>query len=278
MLYTVEYINERGGSITFSRQQGLLLTSFPLLSGLPVTVSTSQSISQIGGTVDSQLIDPHASTIKGFIRGDGTDGKRKLLSVIRPMEKGTIIVNDQYSIEVYVTETPTVDLERQFPRFEFGVIAPFPFWQRTAETAMALAGIEGKFTFPWSFASYTFGAAITSFFTNIFNGGQAPAFFDLQISATGAAADPYFMDIGTGDFLKLNKSLIPGEQINISVKPDSISAISSVSGDIEGLIDIESSLFSLRPGDNVIKYDAADGRENLNIYIRFSEKFAGVVV
>lgn len=279
MQYTMQYISATGDSVTFSLKSGLIITDFSLLSGLPVTISTSQSISQIGGTVESQLIDPRSSTIKGFIRGNGVEGKRRLLSVIRPLEKAKILVNGQYSMDVYVSDTPAVERENMFPQFEFGVTAPYPFWQSTAETAVPMAGIAGRFQFPWNLTQpYKFGDLISSYFTSIYNAGQVPTGFELEIYASGAAENPRFEDIETGDMLKINKSLDAGERITISTTNDGLTAISNVAGDIEGLIDIDSTLFSLRSGDNVIRYDADSGRENLTVSIRFSNKYAGVVV
>lgn len=279
MLYTFVYENARGDKITFSRANGIWITDFPLLSGLPVNINTSQSLNQLGGTVESQLIDPKIVTIKGFIQGNGQEGKKRLLQALRPLEKGRITLNNQYYIDVYIAETPTVELEIQFPHFEFGVTAPYPFWQASSKTASTLSGIKGMFKFPWNIAdTYQFGQLISSYFTNVYNAGQVDSFFDIEISAAGDAENVSFEDIETGKFLKLNKSISTGEKITVSIQPDKITAISSTDGDIQGLIDIDSTLFSLRPGDNVIKYDAESGRESLKVVIRFSDKYAGVVV
>ena len=153
------------------------MTDFPLLSGLPISVSTSQSIDQLGGTVESQVISPKTVTVKGFIQGDGTAGKEKLLQVIRPLEKGKFTVNGQYSIDVVVSDTPTVERMRMFPQFDFGVTAPYPFWQRTEAGMTPVAGTIGMFRFPWYFKSYTFGVLVKSYFSTIHNGGPIPNFY-----------------------------------------------------------------------------------------------------
>ena len=135
------------------------------------------------------------------------------------------------------------------------------------------------FQFPWNITQpYKFGELLNSYFTSVYNAGQVPAFFDLEISASGTAENPTFEEINTGDVLKINKTLEPGERITISIKNDGLTAVSNVDGDIEGLIDMDSTLFSLHVGDNVIRYDADSGRENLSVSIRFSNKYAGVVV
>lgn len=279
MKYTAKYQNAKGESITFSMANRLIITDFPLLTGMRVKVGTSQSINQVGGAVQNQIVDPRSSTIKGFIAGPSVEMKRRLLEVIRPLEKGKITVNGQYSIEVYVTETPALERENQFARWQFGVIAPFPFWQRETETVYPLSGIVGKFKFPWNItADYQFGEIITKYFTNAYNAGQVPSYYDLQIYAMGEAKNPVISEVNTGKFLRMNKTLAVGEGVFIAIRPDSLTAVSDIDGDIEGCIDIESSLFSLDPGDNVVKYDAEEGRGNLTVSLRFSDKFAGVVV
>lgn len=274
-----EYKNSRGDTIVFSKETGLFITDFPLLSGLPVNISVSQSMDQIGNTVESQLIDAKTVTLKGFIMGDGTESKKRLLQVIRPMDSGRITVNGEYFMDVYVSDTPQVEREIQFPRFEFGVMAPYPFWQKTSSGVVALSGVEGMFRFPWNITqTYRFGQLVNSFFTNVYNGGQVESYFDIYISAGGDAENVSFTDVETGKMLKLNKALTAGERIDIIIRPDSVTATSNFDGDIQGLIDIDSTLFSLRPGDNVIKYDADSGRDNLSVQIKFTDKLAGVVV
>lgn len=275
----IEYKSERGKSIVFTAKTGFFLRSFSLLSGLSVSVNTSQSIDQIGETVDSLLVPAKSCTVSGFIQGDGTEGKKQLIDVIRPLEKGTITVNNEYRIDVVVSDAPTVSRERMFPSFDFGVTAPYPFWYKVAATTTPVFGSVGTFRFPWCIAKpYRFGVVVKSFFSTIVNNGQVPTFFDLDITANGEAKNPVFTNVDTGDFLKLNKTFAVGERASISISPDGVSAVSSLAGDIQGLIDIESTLFSFPPGETVMKYDAEENRENLTITLTLADKFSGVAV
>lgn len=279
MLYTMKYTNARGQSITFSRSQRLWISKFDLLSGTSVTLSTSQSINQVGASVESQVVEPKTSTIKGFIQGNGKALKQKIIDTIVPLETGRIVVNGAYAIDVYVAESPIVDLEARFPYFEFSVTAPYPFWEKIQKTSVAMSGLVGRFKFPWNITEdYKFGERISSYFTSVNNGGHVPTFYSIEIVADGVATNPIIEDALTGSFLKLNKTLEIGERVYIDVKPDSLTATSSIDGDIEGLIDIESELFSLPVGSTILKYDAESGRENLNVTLKYSDKLAGVVV
>lgn len=279
MLYKMKYTNSRGQSITFSRAQGLWISEFSLLSGTEVTLSTSQSINQVGASVESQVVEPKTSTVKGFIQGDGKTQKQRIIDTVIPLDVGKIVVNDEYSIDVYVEESPIVDLETRFPRFEFSVTAAYPFWERTVKTSVAMSGLFGLFKFPWNITeTYKFGEMVNSYFTSINNGGHVPTFYSIEIVSNGTTVNPVISNALTGSFIKLNKTLTVGERINIDVKPDSLSVVSSTDGDIEGLIDIESDLFSLPVGDTTLKYDADSGRENLAVTLKYSDKLAGVVV
>ena len=274
----IVYKNSKGDSIEFSKKSGIFLTDFPLLSGLEVEISSSQNIDQLGGTVESQIVKPRTVTAKGFIRGYGVEGKKRLLEVIRPLENGTFTVNGKYSIQVVVSDTPTVERENRFPRFDFGVTAPYPFWQKTESSLTPIAGTIGKFRFPWYMKSYVFGVLVKSYFSTIHNGGQIPTYYDLNVTANGEAKNPEFVDVETGKFLKLNKSFSVGERVVISIRPHGITAASSKQGDIQGLIDIDSTLFSFPAGDTILRYDAEEGKENLNIRLTLSDKFAGIVI
>lgn len=279
MLYKMKYTNSRGQSITFSRQQGLWISEFSLLSGIPVNLSTSQSINQVGASVESQVVEPKTSTIKGFIQGDGKTQKQRIIDTVIPLDVGKIVVNDEYSIDVYIEESPIVDLETRFPRFEFSVTAAYPFWERTAKTSVAMSGLFGMFRFPWNITEeYKFGEMVESYFTPINNKGHVPTFYSIEIVANGTTVNPVISDALTGSFIKLNKTLTAGERINIDAMPDSLKVVSSIDGDIEGLIDIESDLFSLPVGSTTLKYDAEEGRANLAVTLKYSDKLAGVVV
>lgn len=279
MLYKMKYTNGRGQSITFSRQQGLWISEFSLLSGIPVNLSTSQSINQIGASVESQVVEPKTSTVKGFIQGNGKTLKQQIINTVIPLDTGKIVVNDEYSIDVYVEESPIVDLETKFPRFEFSVTAAYPFWERTTKTSVAMSGLFGMFRFPWNITEeYKFGEIVESYFTSINNKGHVPTFYSIEIVANGTTVNPVISDALTGSFIKLNKTLTAGERINIDAMPDSLKVVSSIDGDIEGLIDIESDLFSLPVGSTTLKYDAEEGRANLAVTLKYSDKLAGVVV
>lgn len=279
MLYKMKYTNGRGQSITFSRQQGLWISEFSLLSGIPVNLSTSQSINQIGASVESQVVEPKTSTVKGFIQGNGKTLKQQIINTVIPLDTGKIVVNDEYSIDVYVEESPIVDLETRFPRFEFSVTAAYPFWERTTKTSVAMSGLFGMFRFPWNITEeYKFGEMVESYFTSINNKGHVPTFYSIEIVANGTTVNPVISDALTGSFIKLNKTLTAGERININAMPDSLKVVSSIDGDIEGLIDIESDLFSLPVGSTTLKYDAEEGRANLAVTLKYSDKLAGVVV
>lgn len=279
MLYKMKYTNSRGRSITFSREQGLWISEFSLLSGIPVNLSTSQSINQIGASVESQVVEPKTSTVKGFVQGDGKTQKQQIINTVIPLDTGKIVVNDEYSIDVYVEESPIVDLETRFPRFEFSVTAAYPFWERTTKTSVAMSGLFGMFRFPWNITEeYKFGEMVESYFTSVNNKGHVPTFYNIEIVANGTTVNPVISDALTGSFIKLNKTLTVGERININVMPDSLKVVSSIDGDIEGLIDIESNLFSLPVGSTILKYDAEEGRANLAVTLKYSDKLAGVVV
>lgn len=274
----IVYKNADGDELEFSKRTGFFLTEFSLLSGLSIDVTTSQSIDQLGGTIESQVIQPKSCTVSGFIQGDGTEGKKKLLQVVRPLENGAFTVNGEYKIDVVVSDTPTVERMRMFPQFDFGITAPYPFWSRVENGLTPVAGTIGLFRFPWYLTSYTFGTVVSSYFATIHNGGQIPTYYDLRITANGAAKNPEIMDVRTGAFLKLNKTFAVGERVMVSIRPEAITAVSSTQGDIQGLIDIDSTLFSFPAGDTTIRYDAEENRGNLNVQITLSDKFAGIVI
>ncbi len=275
----IVYSISDGSSFEFSYDNGILLKEFEGFTGTDVDVETSQSVTQVGGSLLSQTVNPLSIKISGVIMKESQSIKSQILSTCRILDKATLTVNDQYSINAYITTAPYFQNKDRWAEFQIFLLAPYPFWESTVTASTSLSGLVNGFSFPWNISeTYNFSTQLTSFFTNVFNAGQVDNFFTIEIVANGPCENPIFSNTNTGEFLKLNIEIVESEIITISITNDNISATSSINGDIEGLLDIDNTLYFLRVGDNIIKYDADSGRDNLNIFIKQKYKYSGVVV
>lgn len=276
---TFRYVNEMGSSLTFEYANGYLINQPKGIDTLVVNLMQAQGIGQVGSVVESKMIQSRPVIISGIIVGDDQDArKQELMAVVRPDVSGKLYADD-YFLNVHPTATPTVGYRKQFANFQFSVTAPYPYWQKEKRTFLSIYGVQKLFKFPWNLSRpYKFGELSKKQFVNVHNLGQVPTPFIVRLEAFSDVEKPRLENIKTGQFLSIDKNMAPGERIVIEITHDKIYVTSSVDGNIRGALDLESDLFRLNPGDNVIKPTADSGLENLDVSIDFAPEIAGVTV
>ena len=200
------------------------------------------------------------------------------MAIVRPDIPGKLYADD-YFLDVYVTATPTVEARKKLANFQFSLNAAYPYWQKADKVAQSLFGVEKLFKFPWNISrAYRFGRMMQEQFVNIFNNGQLPVPFTATFTAADTVESPKITNVQTGAFLLLNKTLEPGETVVVENTHGRTYVTSSVDGNIRGALDLDSTLFRLSVGDNVLKPEADSGLSNLDVQITFAPEKPGVTV
>lgn len=275
---TFRYENENGETLVFDYDHGYVINKPNGIDTLQVKLSTAQGINQVGSTVQSATVQPRPVTVSGRIVGDGAARKDALLSIIRPDIPGKLYADD-YFLDVYVTATPTVEPQKNFAHFQFSVNAAYPYWQKASKEKQALWGIKKLFKFPWNMSrTYRFGQLMEKLFATIYNVGQLPVPFTVTFTAMDTVENPRITNAQTGEFLVVNKTMEPGETIVVEHTHGITHVTSSVEGNIRGALDLDSTLFRLHPGDNVLKPEADSGLSQLVVQITFAPEKPGVTV
>lgn len=272
------YVGADGQEIIFDYTNGYLISKPTGIDTLSVSVNESYGINQVGTSVSSEHVESRPVTITGRVVGDSQEQRKKrLLDVIRP-GAGRLYCDDYY-LDVRTTETPTVGPDRSHAQFQVSFLAPHPYWCRENKETGTLMGVEKLFKFPWNISKpYQFGRMQQKKFVNIRNQGQADIPFTVAIIAMNAVSVPVIQNIVDGKFLRINKNMVAGERIVIEITHSRTYVTSSVDGDCRGALDIESSLFRLAPGDNLLKPTATSGLENLQMEITFAPEMMGMSV
>lgn len=274
---TFQYVNENGGTLIFEYAHGYLISKPSGIDTVSITLSQAQGINQVGGTVNSKTVQARPVTVNGIIIG-GEALKEELMSVVRPDIPGRLYADD-YFLDVHVTATPTIEAKKKFAKFQFSLNAPYPYWQKSNKVSKALFGVQKLFKFPWNVSrSYQFGQMMQTQYMNINNGGQLPVPFMATFSATDIVENPKITNMQTGEFMLLNKTMEAGEKIVVEFTHGLTHVTSSTAGNIRGALDLDSTLFRLYVGDNVLKPEAASGLENLEVHVDFAPEISGVVV
>lgn len=273
------YVNDNGDSVTFDYAGGYLISKPSGIDTLTVSLSQAKGINQTGATIQSKNVQPRPVTVTGRIVGESQAAKKEqLLSVIRPDIGGKLFADDLY-LTVSVTATPTVEAETFFARFQFSVLAPYPYWCKDDSAATVLSGIHPLFKFPWNLSRpYQFGKIMETKFINVYNKGQVPVPFTATFTAKGEVENPRISNATTGKFLQINKTLVSGERLVVEITHERTYVTSSVDGDCRGALSLSSNLYELDVGDNVLKPESENGLENMQVNIDYSMEIVGITL
>lgn len=273
------YVNENGESITFTYNSGFLINKPAGIDTLQVSLSRSTGIDQVGATIQSANVQPRPVTVSGILVGDfQKNNKEKLVSIVRPDLTAKLYADDYY-LNVRPTSTPAIDPSEKFAKFQFSVLAAYPYWQKDDSAKVVLAGLQYMFKFPWNISKeYQFAKLMETQFINVPNRGQLPVPMTVTFYARGDCLNPKITNVNTGKFMVIRKSLVAGERVVVEITHDRTYVTSSVDGDVRGALSLKSTLNRLDVGDNVLKPEAEAGGNQLEVSINFATEIVGIVL
>lgn len=271
------YVNENGENITFTYNAGFLINKPVGIDTLQVSISQATGIDQVGATIQSANVQPRPVTVSGILVGDfQVKNKERLLSVIRPDLTAKLYADDYY-LNVRPTSTPTIDPAQKFAKFQFSVFAAYPYWQKDDSARAVLSGLQYMFKFPWNISmEYQFAKLIETQFINVPNRGQLPVPMTVTFFARGDCVNPKITNVNTGKFMLINKSLVAGERVVVEITHERTYVTSSIDGDIRGALSLKSTLNRLDVGDNVLKPEAEEGGNQLEVSVDFATEIVGI--
>ena len=276
---TFTYVNENGQSLVLDAEHGFIINKPAGIDTLAINHAQAQGINQVGSTIQSSNVQSRPVVVNGYIVGHSyVSSKDQLLSIIRPDLSAKLYADDYY-LDVRPTATPVIGPESFFAPFQFSLIAAYPYWQKDSSASATLSGVRKSFKFPWNISrAYRFGEVISAAFINIHNEGQVPIPYTVTFSAIDTVVSPKLIEADTNEYLLLNKSLVAGEKVVVEITHERTYVNSSVDGECRGALDLGSSFFRLKVGDNVIKPEALSGKGNLNVKIDFAAEIVGIAL
>ena len=78
--------------------------------------------------------------------------------------------------------------------------------------------------------------------------------------------------------MAIRKSLVAGERVVVEITHERTYVTSSVDGDIRGALSLKSTLNRLDVGDNVLKPEAEDGGNQLEVSVDFATEIVGITL
>ena len=137
-----------------------------------------------------------------------------------------------------------------------------------------MGGFIPRFQFPVCYDSHQYSEWRQSYFLNVRNPGALPVPFTAKLRSSGIVVNPAIRNSVTGEHIGFDTTLNKGDVLEIYRTTTDRLAVKLISGGVEtnafALLDEDSDLMELHPGDNVLTADAASGREGLQASISFT--------
>ena len=286
----LRYVNSNNKSIELGNAAPFLILTVDGLGSPANEIYTQKSPYQDGVTATHSSLGPRNIVLEGKIidsnRANRQAYRNTLLSVFNPKLNGKLIIdfgNTQRQIDCKVEQAPYFSSEsgQNHQDFSVSLIAPNPFWQDLTETKEEIAVWQGAWEFPWEILEegIELGYREPSLIVNVLNKGDVATGMRIQFKALATVVNPSLFNVNTREYFKINRTMEAGEVITVTTHFQNKRVELNKNGVISNAfnwIDLESTFLQLEQGDNIFRYDADEGLDNLEVSIYFNPQYLGV--
>lgn len=288
------YTNELGDSIEFSTTSAFYCNvskDATGLAGVDNTIYSTNSAQQHGDTFTGLRIKARAISVKGAInirdKAQAIELRRKALRILNPELKGTLKYEYRgYTkvIEVRIDDRPDFYRKKVLLEYEIAFKALNPFWKNEAETKEEIASWLGAWEFPTEIDeddadSMVFGYREESVIVDCYNAGDVSTGMRIKFTALGVLTKPVLLNVETNEYIQINRTMQAGDVITVNTEYGNKGAVLERNGETIDCfkdIDVDSTFMSLGIGDNIYRYDAESGVDNLEVSIYYNPQYLGV--
>ena len=258
------------------------------------THHTYRYVNQVGVTVTGTSLATRPVSIEGWIVASSPihmDAlKKKLNNFVNPQD-AIDLYYDEYMIRFIPDETVKYASDESenndaFCKFIITGTCPNPLFTNASESVSVFATTVPRFHFPLVISEslpekgVIFGKRTESLITNVLNNGAVSSGMRIVFKASGTVINPKLINVNTQEQFVLNKTLINEEEVEVNTNIGEKSIKGKIGNSFYSNYymykDIDSSWLQLEVGDNLFRYDADEGLENLEIFVYFHNRFLEV--
>lgn len=280
----LKILNENGESMEFGMHSPYLLSHIEGL-GIPQgEIYSTQAPGQDGSTFHDLLLgERDVSTRVTIMCKDRKElyfERKKLMSLLMPKQKLTLLyTNDYKTFRTYACINEGVDFKERINNSGVADISFTcfnPFWLDEKDNVRKIKYFDEGIKFPLAFKTQFAEAGYSKI---VKNDGDVDVGCILEY--IGAAENPKIVNETTGEFIKVNKTLETGDKlvINTARGEETVDIIKSdgTKTNVFNWIDLESTFFKLKIGENRITYSADnDISKDVSVNVIYSNNYVGV--
>lgn len=288
-MYNLIYRNAKGMEININNSMPFVLQNFSVKNS--ININTTKGMQQDGITYLNNSLDSKDITIELTLTGNSIEElqqlKNKIYDVCNPkLELGELIYRDDFKerkIKCICGSLPIPEQNngQSYEKCIINLICPNPFWQDVEEIKEEIVLWISAFEFPLELTSegIELGHREPNLIKNIINNGDVNTGMIISFKALATVVNPSLTNINTQEFIKLNTTMTEGQEIRINTNYSS-KRIDSINNNIISnafnLIDWNSTFLQLECGDNLFRYNADTGLDNLEVNIYHDNSYLGV--
>lgn len=279
------YINEAGEQITLRQARPFFLTKLDGIGQTKQSVNTFKAPEQDGAFFISSTLDMRNITLEGTVVAGTVDEayeqRKRLLRIFSPKLQGTLVVRGR-QIACIVEEAGFAASSRErAPNFFISLLCPSPFFEALEEVREELAMWTSLFSFGLAIpgSGIQFGSRQPSQIITVDNIGDVPCGCSIIFKALGLVTNPELMNVDTGEYIRINKTMASGEELHIYTHfagKRVTSIIGTTENNAFSVLDIGSTFLQLAAGRNTLRYNAAANMDLLEVSLYYRQLFLGV--
>lgn len=283
------FTNSRGETIEFENSAPYVLSNIEGTGGVETEIQTTKSPFQDGSTLHDVILQTRAISIEGAVIGKSREDmylqRQKLARVLNPKLGAGVLryQNDAGIKEIEaVAEQSPVFKERYSNNnlFLVSLVCPSPFWLDQNEAKEEIAAWVGDVQFPIEISeTAVMGHRESNLIVNVNNAGDVDCGMRIEFKALASVTNPSLFDVNTRKFIKVKQTLQAGDKLTICTyfgKKKVELYRAGVISNVFNYITIDSDFLQLVPGDNLLRYDAEAGIDNLEVSIYYRPQYVGV--
>ena len=251
-------------------------------------------VNQVGEYITGTTLGTRTVDISGWIiadtEGQMTDRKAMLNRFVNPQQIIELSYS-KYRLKFYPNRTVRYSAAYKennevICKFKIDGKAADPLFRDTNDGKVSAASTRPMFRFPLIINKtdqkppvIMFGAREPSLIVKVYNSGAVSTGMRIVFKATGTLTNPSLINVYTQEYFRLNKELHSGEVVEITTTIGEKKVIAQVNGVESNYFryrDLDSTWLQLDVGDNLFRYDADSGIDNLEVYIYFSNRYLEV--
>lgn len=282
------YRNSRGQELISSNSRPFLLVRIDNYSNINTNISTTDNTLDgfsITNVSIQEKILPVEIDIIGYSKEDLDRKRLELTSIFNPKLSGELIYKNSAitrKVECIVQDVSFQEVQGNSQMALIQFLCPNPYWMDLVTKKEEVALWQGNLEFELELTEEgtEMGYRVSNLICNVLNTGDVECGMKIQFKALATVVDPSLFNINSREFIKINQTLERGDMLEVSTHFDNkrVELIRSdgTKTNVFNWVDLDSEFLELELGDNLFRYDAISGIDNLEVAIYYNPRYIGV--